>query len=85
MAEQEIGFVTHYFDRIGVAVIKLTGGDLKVGDAIHCVGKNDFQQTVVSMQVDHKEIPSAKNGDEVALKLDQPVKEHEKIFKVQPE
>jgi len=85
MPEQEIGFVTHYFDRIGVAVMKITAGGLAVGDAIHCVGKSDFQQTVTSMQVDHKEITSVKVGEEVALKVDQPLKEHDKVFKVAAE
>lgn len=83
--EQPIAKVTHYFDRIGVAVIALTDGALAVGDTIHITGKNDFQQTVQSMQVDHKEVPSGSQGDEIAIKVDQPVKEHDQIFKVTAE
>lgn len=82
MSEKLLGHVTHYFDKIGVAVIQLTNGSLKNGDMIHLVGKNDFEQTVDSMQVDHETVSSAKKGSEVAIKVDQPVKEKNEIFKV---
>ena len=62
---KEIGKITHYFDNIGVAVIKLTGS-LKVGDTINIKGTTtDFTQEVDSMQVNHKPIQTAKKGDDV--------------------
>jgi translation initiation factor IF-2 len=82
MAEQLIGHVTHYFDHIQVAVIKLTDGALKNGDQLHITGKNDFQQTVSSMQVDHKAVESAAKGSEVAIKVEQHVKPKDQIFKI---
>ncbi|MBI4426246.1 MAG: hypothetical protein HY567_01595 [Candidatus Kerfeldbacteria bacterium] len=82
MPEELIGHVIHYYDRIGVAVVKLTDGSMKVGDTIHITGKNDFQQQVSSMQVEHQGVEKAKKGSEVAIKLDQAVKEKDNIHKV---
>ena len=83
MAEQEIGVVTHYFDRIEVAAIRLTKGALKTGDTIHIGGHStDFGQVVASIQIEHEAVPEAKPGDEVGIKVDQPVHEHDKVFRV---
>jgi putative protease len=83
MGEQEIGVVTHYFDRIEVAAIRLTGGTLKTGDTIHIKGHvNDFQQVVASIQIEHAAVPEAKRGDEIGIKVDQPAHQHDKVFKM---
>ena len=37
MAEQEIGVVSHYFGKIGVAAIDITEGELRVGDKIRAL------------------------------------------------
>lgn len=81
MEEQQLGKIIHYFDKIGVGVMKLDAA-LKVGDAIHVKGKtSDFEQTVVSMQVDKKSVQSGKKGDEVAVKLEGKAKEGDGVFK----
>ena len=83
MAEkQEIGEVTHFFDKISVAAIQLTG-DLKIGDKIS-IEKDDakVEQTIDSMQIDRKEIQEAKAGQEIGLKTKGAVKEGYKVFKV---
>ena len=78
--DKKVGEVTHYFDKIGVAVIKLTG-DLKVGDSIRIeTAKGDFTQEVSSMQVDKEAIESAKKGQEVGMKVDEPVKEGNTVY-----
>mgnify|MGYP001586031628 FL=1 len=70
-----IGKVVHWYDRLGVAVIKLNKA-LKVGDQIKVKrGDNEFTDTVTSMQLDHKPVNSGKKGDEVAVKVSQPAKE----------
>ena len=80
---QAIGKVTHFFSNIGVAVINLSGS-LKKGDEIRIVGgeNTDFNQAVDSMQVDHKEVKSAKKGDEVGLKVKEKVHEGYSVFKI---
>jgi putative protease len=83
MAEQKIGFVTHYFGKIGVAAIKITAGDLGVGDTIRVKGHtSDFTQRVESMQIEHASVEVARLGDEVALKTDEYVRENDVVFKV---
>jgi putative protease len=83
MAEQEIGVVSHYFDRIQVAAIRLTAGPLRTGDKIHVQGRStDFQQMVQSMQIEHATVAEAKAGDEIGIKVEQPVHEHDKVYKI---
>ena len=81
--EKLIGKITHYFGKIGVAVLEMIDDELKIGDTIHIKGKTaDFNQTVSSMQVDRKPVEQAKKGDSVGLKVDQLVHEHDEVFKV---
>lgn len=79
----KVGKVTHYYDKISVAVVELTA-DLAVGDRIKFTrgGEDIFEQTVESIQVEHNKIDSAKKGDTIGLKVDQPVKEGAEIFKL---
>lgn len=77
-----IGKITHYFGKIGVAVIQLED-NLKVGERIKIVGGNSaFEQTVESMEIDHKKIEEAKAGNSVGLKVLQKVKEGYKVYKL---
>jgi putative protease len=86
MAEQKIGIVTHYFGKIGVASLKITDGELKVGDTIHVKGHtSDFTQTVDSMEVEHESVEVARPGDEIGLKVAEFVREHDVVFKVTPD
>ena len=81
MAEEKpIGKVTHYYDKIQVAVITLSK-PLKIGDKIHFLGHNEFAQVVTSMQFDHKPITVAKAKQEFGLKVDKPVAKNDKVFK----
>ena len=83
MAEQEIGVVTHYFDRIEVAAISLTKGGLRMGERIHIIGHStDFRQVVDSMQIEHEAVSAANLGDEIGIKVGQPAHEHDKVFKI---
>ena len=82
MDKKPVGKVTHYFDKIGVAVIKLSGG-LKEGDKISIKGhEKAFEQKVSSMQMEHEKVASAKKGQSLGMKVDEPVKEGDKVFKV---
>ncbi|MCX6718181.1 MAG: hypothetical protein NTY81_01065 [Candidatus Staskawiczbacteria bacterium] len=78
-----IGQITHYFSNIEVAVIKLTV-PLKKGDKIRIIGgqETDFEQKAGSMQIDHKEVKSAKKGDSVGMKIDEKVHEGYKVYKI---
>ena len=75
-----IGRISHFFDKIGVAVIELSG-KLKVGDKIRIAGgTTDFKQPVKSMQVEHEKVESAKKGDAVGIKVKEKVRQNDKVF-----
>ncbi len=83
MPEVEIGHITHYFGNIGVAAIQLTGGDLALGDTLHIKGHtSDFSCQVDTMEIDRQGVSLAKQGAEVGLKVPQPVRTHDRVFKV---
>lgn len=79
--EKEIGTVFSYFNKAGVAAIKLKAG-LKAGDKIHIKGATtDFEQKVTSMQIDNKAVDSAKKGDDIGVKVDDRVRPNDKVYK----
>lgn len=83
MEEKKIGVISHYFGHVGVGIIKIEAEGLKVGDTLHFKGhSSDFQQTVESMQLEHKDIQEAKLGDQVGVKVNEHVREHDEVFKV---
>ena len=80
--EVEIGHVTHFFNKINVAVLSIKD-EMKVGDMIHILGHTtDFNQKVTSIQIEHKNVTSVKPGDDFALKVIEPVREHDVVYKV---
>lgn len=82
MPDLKVGVVTHYYDKIGVAVVELTG-TLSIGDKIKIVkGDEEFTQEVTSMQVEHEQVQTAKRGESIGLKVDQPVKRKAEVYKV---
>lgn len=77
-----IGKVTHYYGKIGVAVVKLTGS-LRLGDLVKFrSGKREVKEAVVEMQVDHKDIPIAEAGTEVGVKVHDPVEPGSDVTKL---
>ncbi len=86
MAEQLVGVVTHYFGKAGVAAIKITDGQLDVGDTIHIVGHtSDFTQKIDSMEIERAPIQSAKVGDEIGVQVVEHAREHDEVYRVSPE
>jgi putative protease len=82
VANQKVGTITHYYDKIGVAIVDLIAS-LSVGDKIKIVKDDqEFEQEVKSIQVEHKQVKTAKKGESVGLKVDQEVKEKAEVYKV---
>jgi hypothetical protein len=76
-----IGRITHYFSHLSVAGVELQA-PLAVGDRIHIRGHTtDLVQDVSSMEVEHAAVHSAGPGDDVALKVDDHVRDHDLIFR----
>ncbi len=83
--EIHIGRVTHFYSRIYVAVLKLTG-EINTGDLVHLFGHTtDFIQQVKSMEIDHHPVQTVAAGQEVALKVLHPVRRGDLIYKVPKE
>lgn len=83
MAEFKVGKVTHYYDKIGVAIVELDS-ELGVGDRIKFVrgGEELFEQNVESIQVEHEKKEKAGKGDVVGLKTTKEVKEGAEVFRL---
>ncbi|MEM2872555.1 MAG: hypothetical protein QXD82_00100 [Nitrososphaerales archaeon] len=76
----EIGKITHYYPKIGVAVVELKA-PLKVGDKILIRGSTtNFEQMVESMQIEHQDVQSAEAGKSVGLKVVQRVREGDIVY-----
>jgi putative protease len=70
IAAEVIGKVTHYYDRIGVAVVDVKS-PIRLGDVIRFKrGNHEFKQKVSSMQINHQPIQVAQKGQEIGLKVD---------------
>ena len=83
MAEKHlVGKVTHYYSKIGVAVVELSD-KLRTGDSIliEC-GERAVEQVVGSMQVEHKQISEATKGQSVGMKVADKVHEGASVFKL---
>jgi len=77
-----IGKVTHFYDKICVAVVKFDQG-VAVGEEVCFEGpKEAFSQVLDSMQYEHESIPKAKKGQEVGVKTKKPVREGHKVYRV---
>jgi putative protease len=82
MPEESVGTVIHYFGKIGVAALTLTGR-IKVGDTLRFKGHTtDFTETLESMQIDNAIVEEAGPGDDVGIKVKERVREHDEVFVV---
>lgn len=76
--------VTHWFDKISVAIFKIEKGmKLKVGDKVKIgEGDREFEETIGEIQLDRQPIDAATAGMEVGVKVSQKPKEHSKVYLV---
>jgi len=82
--EEEIGRVSDYFARIGVAGIDLTG-KLRVGDTVHVKGHTtDLELVVESMQVEHDQVEEAGPGDKIGIKVQDRCRGGDHVYRVTP-
>jgi putative protease len=80
--ETKIGHITHFYDCISVAVLSLTDR-LNIRDKVVISGHStDFVQEVTSMEIEHQKVTSVGPGDEVALKVIEPCRKGDSIYKI---
>lgn len=82
MAEEKklIGKVSHFFSKIMVAGIELSG-TLKVGDRISIEGATTtFEEAIDSMQIDSKSVTEANAGDSIGIKVKEKTRAGDSVF-----
>lgn len=78
--DKPVGEITHYYGGISVAIIKFKQ-PINVGQKITVQGAHtDFSQEIKSMQYDHKDISSAKAGQEIGIKVKDKVREGDSVY-----
>jgi hypothetical protein len=81
--EERVGVVTHYFNHLSVAIVKIEAGVLREGDTVHIKGHtSDFRQRVQSMEVEHVHVPEVWPGQSFGLKVIEHAREHDVVYKV---
>jgi len=82
MEKKEVGEVIHFFGKIMVAAIKLSD-TVKTGDKLLVEGATTgFEQVIESMQIDNNDVPEAKAGDDIGIKVKERVREGDRVYKV---
>jgi putative protease len=77
----QVGYVTHYFPKIKVALINLCQRGLKVGEKVAIEGdKTFFEQEVESMEREKETITRGKKGEEIGIKVKQRVRVGDNLF-----
>jgi U32 family peptidase len=85
MAEQKIGEVMKFFAKPSVAAVKITDGEINIGDTIKFMGyTTDLTMTLDSMEVDNQKVPRAVAGDYVGIKVADRIRPGDEVFKVTP-
>lgn len=78
--KEKIGTVTHFYDKISVAIVKLDM-PLKVGAGVVIKGnKTEYRAVIEEIQLDHNRIEEGKKGQEVGIKLDGKVREGDEVY-----
>lgn len=77
-----LGEVTRFFNKIGVAELRLYNAPLRRGEAVLFVGKKTpaLVFSVEEMQQNHVAVQEARKGDSVAVKIPFRVRPHDKVF-----
>lgn len=82
-AAKPIGRVTHFYNHIGVAIVKFSK-PVSAGAKLHYKGATtDFIDTAKSLQYDHKEIARAPKGKQVGIKVKKRVREGDEVYRAE--
>ncbi len=65
-----VGKVTHYYPKIGVAILKLSS-ELKVGDKVVIIGNKTgiLNSKIENIEINRKKVEKGKKGEEVTVRL----------------
>jgi translation initiation factor IF-2 len=83
MAEQRIGEVMKYFTKPSVAAVKITDGEVRIGDTLKFTGHTtDLTMLIDSMEVNNQKVALASAGDYIGIKVADRVRPGDEVFKV---
>jgi len=81
MSDEQIGRVSAYFSKIGVAAIELTA-TLTVGESIRVKGATtDFVTEITSMQIERAAVESAGAGDGIGVRVPEKARKNDAVFR----
>jgi putative protease len=81
---EKVGRITHFYAKPSVAVVELSA-TLNKGDKIVIKGSNtSIEQNVDSIEIEHKQIPSAQAGQSIGMKVLDRVRENDVVYRVKP-
>jgi len=77
-----VGDVVKFYPKASVAEVKIVAHPLKVGDTIHIIGKTTglVRQRVESMEIENHRIDQAEKGTVIGLKVNEKVREKDKVY-----
>ncbi len=79
---EKVGMITHFYSKPSVAVVELSA-QLNKGDKIVIRGTTtNIEQTVDSIEIEHKQIPSAQAGQSIGMKVSGRVRENDVVYRV---
>ena len=86
MAEEKVGEIMKFFAKPSVAAVKITSGELLVGDTVRFTGHTtDFEDRIDSMEIDNKQIEKAIPGDYIGIKVSDRVRPGDEMLRIVPE
>lgn len=86
MGEEKIGEVVKFFAKPSVAAVKITAGELKVGDRIKYSGHTtDFEEIIDSMEINNEKVEKAVPGDYIGVKVTERVRPGDEVFRILPD
>ncbi len=82
MAQEEVGKVSHFFTKIGVAAV-ITTKKVSVGDSLYFKGATtDFTSTLETMQIKHESVESAGAGSGVGISVAERVRAGDIVYRL---
>jgi translation elongation factor EF-1alpha len=83
MGEKRIGEVVKFFFKPSVAAVKITEGEIRVGDTLKFTGHTtDLTMPLDSMEVNNQKVALAVAGDYIGIQVADRVRPGDEVFKV---
>ena len=79
---RQIGTVTHYYNKISVAIIEIQNDFIALDEVLFIKGeKTRFRQRVRSIEYEHQKISKAPVGYQIGLQVGAPVQSGDIVYK----